>query len=886
MWFRRDLRLADNHALAAALADARDGGGGVIPLFVVDDRLWKPAGANRRWFLAGCLAALARRPRRPPRRAPRRPRRRHRASSPASTTSARVHRAQDVGIYGAGPRRGRRRRRWPPTAVSSSSPTARGRSRPGTLRTGVGRRRSRCTPPYLRAWRQHRLAGDGRGGRRTSRRSTGCARTACRRHRRSAADLPEPGEAAAHRALDRFLASRLDDYAATRNDPGADATSRLSPYLKWGCLHPRQLLRRLDGRNRPHDTFAKELAWRDFYADVLDALARVGVAVVEPADGRHARRRRARAADERFDGVVRGTHRLPDRRRRHAPARRRGLDAQPGADDHGELPRQGPPRRLDPRRPVLPGAPRRRRPRRRTTTAGSGSPAPGTDAAPYFRIFNPTTQGQKFDPDGVVRAPLGARAGRPRRRRTCTSRGRRPAARRAGYPAADRRPRRRARGIAARYADRPPLTPLELSGSANLGVVNAAATLRDARRRAGLTRSSWPGASASPRACSARTTHGRRQPGADVFLDLVRAAGFEPTWTPPPRRPPAGSPAGRGPRARRGPAAPAPTDAAGPPVGLMPTLVEKVVALSIAAHQPATSPTPSAARWPWRTPPRSHAGTRDVDVNLFVAARRGRADVPGLADGRALVGRRRRRRAARRAGAPVVGRHARRPVLRRPRDPPRRRPPGPPRRLRRPADPGPRPGRPGACSRCCSTGPRTGPTSRRCSTAAPSTSTRSSISSSTCWATTPAVGSRRGSLRGAWRASFDATSDCVRRASLRASGRSGSVSRWSPIRGARPARPRQRLGGRARRAARRTGVLGGVDVLPGRGDGALDALVGADDRQRLVPLGHVRAAGRAASASSSPTPPPIASVRSTGQRVDALDHVVAGRLAELLGRWR
>jgi len=56
MWFRRDLRLADNHALAAALVDAGDGGGGVIPLFVVDDRLWKPAGVNRRWFLAGCLA--------------------------------------------------------------------------------------------------------------------------------------------------------------------------------------------------------------------------------------------------------------------------------------------------------------------------------------------------------------------------------------------------------------------------------------------------------------------------------------------------------------------------------------------------------------------------------------------------------------------------------------------------------------------------------------------------------------------------------------------------------------------------------------------------------------------------------------------------------------
>ena len=36
----------------------------------------------------------------------------------------------------------------------------------------------------------------------------------------------------------------------------------------------------------------------------------------------------------------------------------------------------------------------------RTTTAGSGWPACGTDAAPFFRVFNPVTQGRQFDPDG------------------------------------------------------------------------------------------------------------------------------------------------------------------------------------------------------------------------------------------------------------------------------------------------------------------------------------------------------------------------------------------------------------------------------------------------------------------------------------------------------
>ena len=41
----------------------------------------------------------------------------------------------------------------------------------------------------------------------------------------------------------------------------------------------------------------------------------------------------------------------------------------------------------------------------------------GTDAAPYFRVFNPVTQGKRFDPDGDVRPPVGARARPPRRSR-------------------------------------------------------------------------------------------------------------------------------------------------------------------------------------------------------------------------------------------------------------------------------------------------------------------------------------------------------------------------------------------------------------------------------------------------------------------------------------
>ena len=56
MWFRRDLRLTDNPALCAAIAEA--GGDDTYPVFVLDPRLLESAGAARRAFLAGCVEAL------------------------------------------------------------------------------------------------------------------------------------------------------------------------------------------------------------------------------------------------------------------------------------------------------------------------------------------------------------------------------------------------------------------------------------------------------------------------------------------------------------------------------------------------------------------------------------------------------------------------------------------------------------------------------------------------------------------------------------------------------------------------------------------------------------------------------------------------------------
>ncbi len=84
----------------------------------------------------------------------------------------------------------------------------------------------------------------------------------------SAAVLPVASEAAAKKLIAEF-ATRSSQYVETRNVPGLSGTSRLSPYLRFGIVHPRQILDKVSRFDDGGRTFASELAWRDFYADVL-----------------------------------------------------------------------------------------------------------------------------------------------------------------------------------------------------------------------------------------------------------------------------------------------------------------------------------------------------------------------------------------------------------------------------------------------------------------------------------------------------------------------------------------------------------------------------------------------------------------------------------------
>lgn len=380
MWFRRDLRLADNPALHEAVANGAE----VTPLFIIDPALWAPAGANRRAFLVGCLRALDE---------ALGGRLVVRQGDPVDVLrelGGVVHAAEDFGPYG--------RRR--DDAVLAAGVDLRLTGSPYAVEPGEVLSRAgtpfRVFSAFARAWRDH-------GWPRP------CPAPTAKWAARSATDgmpdvpateaaLPAPGEAAAQRAATAFLRDELASYATARDLPAQRGTSRLSPYLRWGCLHPRQLLDRL-GSSRGDESFRNELAWREFYADVLfhdPSSARRswtstmrGFAVDEGRD-----------ADARFDAWAAGQTGFPlvDAGMRQLLAegwmhnRVRMLVASVLVKDlHIDWTR---------------GA---RHFMKHLVDGDLASNAhgwqwvagTGTDPSPFVRVFNPVVQSKRFDPDGV-----------------------------------------------------------------------------------------------------------------------------------------------------------------------------------------------------------------------------------------------------------------------------------------------------------------------------------------------------------------------------------------------------------------------------------------------------------------------------------------------------
>lgn len=102
-------------------------------------------------------------------------------------------------------------------------------------------------------------------------------------------DLVSGGETEARGRYDAWLEGPAGDYAEQHDALADDDTSRLSPYLHFGCLSPRELLDRLDRRNPGHDAFARQLCWRDFHHQVTWGHPTIGRDDIRPRgdDWRH-----------------------------------------------------------------------------------------------------------------------------------------------------------------------------------------------------------------------------------------------------------------------------------------------------------------------------------------------------------------------------------------------------------------------------------------------------------------------------------------------------------------------------------------------------------------------------------------------------------------------
>ena len=395
MWFRRDLRLADNPALRHAVDSARGGPGdpGVVPLYVLDPALWGPSGPSRRAYLVASLTDLGERI----------GGWQLRAGDPVEEVvavareagAAEVHIAADYGPYGSA----RDARVEAALAahgialVRTGSPYA---VAPGRVAKGDGTPYAVYTP-FWRAWNGHGWRDPVGAPRQVAWARPAASVDLPAAEHPAGTTLPAAGEQAARRRWEAFLDGVVDGYGTDRDRPDLDRTSRMSVHLKWGEIHPRTMLADLAGRGGDSvRTYRQELAWREFYADVLhhhprsareylrEQLAdmqydlpgaqldawragRTGFPVVD-AGMRQMQREgwmhnRVRMITASF--LVKDLHVEWQHGARHFLHWL--VDGDLASNNHGWQ-----------------------------WVAGSG-----TDPVPYFRVFNPVTQGRKFDPDGA-----------------------------------------------------------------------------------------------------------------------------------------------------------------------------------------------------------------------------------------------------------------------------------------------------------------------------------------------------------------------------------------------------------------------------------------------------------------------------------------------------
>ena len=212
-----------------------------------------------------------------------------------------------------------------------------------------------------------------------------------------------PGEAAAQQRLNAFLADGLEGYASQRDRPDRDGTSALSPHLRFGEISPRQIWHaaRFAAAERPvlsadANKFLSELGWREFCRHLLFDNPELATVNLQPAFDAFPWKHDARtlAAWQRgrtgYPIVDAGMRQLWHTGAMHNRVR---MVVASFLVKHLLIDwREGEQWFWD----TLVDADAGSNPANWQWVAGCGA-----DAAPYFRVFNPVLQGEKFDPDGA-----------------------------------------------------------------------------------------------------------------------------------------------------------------------------------------------------------------------------------------------------------------------------------------------------------------------------------------------------------------------------------------------------------------------------------------------------------------------------------------------------
>lgn len=213
------------------------------------------------------------------------------------------------------------------------------------------------------------------------------------------------GETHALKRLSAFIGARARRYKAERDFPALDGTSTLSPYLTIGAISPRQCVAaaaeanegRLDGGSEGLATWISEVVWREFYKHVIAAFPRVSMGrAFKPATDRIVWSDSQSDFEAWKDG--RTGYPIVDAAMRQLRAtgwmhnRLRMVAAMFLTKDLFINWRWGEQHFM---RSLVDGD------IGQNNGGWQWSASTGTDAAPYFRIFNPISQSAKFDPDGA-----------------------------------------------------------------------------------------------------------------------------------------------------------------------------------------------------------------------------------------------------------------------------------------------------------------------------------------------------------------------------------------------------------------------------------------------------------------------------------------------------